>query len=43
MLFGPADLGRGEGGVFFRRGRDYASALIDDQSASATGANINAE
>ena len=42
MLFGPADLWRREGRVFFGRGCEHAALLIDDEGARAAGANVNA-
>jgi hypothetical protein len=41
-LLGPSDLRRGEGLVLFRGRRDYVTLFVDDQSASAAGAYVNA-
>jgi hypothetical protein len=43
LLFGPSDLRRCERRVLFGRGCEYAALLIDDESARAAGANVNAE
>jgi hypothetical protein len=43
MLLGPPDFGRCEGRVLFGCGCDDASAFVDDQSARAAGANVDAE
>jgi hypothetical protein len=42
VLLGPADLGRGEGCVFFGCGCEQAALFVDDQGARAAGAYVNA-
>jgi hypothetical protein len=43
VLFGPADLWRGEGLVVFGGGGDDAAAVIDDDGAGSSGANVYSE
>jgi hypothetical protein len=43
MLLGPSDFWRSEGRVFFGCGCDDAPVLVDDESASSAGANVDAE
>ena len=43
ILFGPSDLRRGEGRVFFGRGRNDASVFTDNQGARTTGAYVDSE
>ena len=43
MLFGPSDLGGSEGRVIFGGGRDHAALVIHDESARASGADVDAE
>ncbi len=42
ILFGPADLRRGEGRVFFGGGRENAALFVDDEGARAARAYVNA-
>ena len=42
MLFGPTDLRRSEGGVFFCSGREQMALLIDDEGACAASSYVNA-
>src|SRR5258708_38453289 len=43
ILLGPAGLWRGERDVLFGAGGDHAAGGVHDQSASAAGANVDAE
>ena len=43
MLLGPADFRRCEGSVPFGSRRDDVTLLIEDQSARASGSDINAQ
>jgi hypothetical protein len=43
VLLRPPGLRRCEGSMLFRGGGDHASLLVDEESASAAGADIDAE